>query len=93
MIIKNMSSISQLYAATKTRSTRSNNAADSDNVQKKDEFVLSSEGQSFSELLGKLKNIPDVRQDRVNEISERIQNGSYNVSAMDIASKILASGF
>ncbi len=93
MIIKNMSSISQLYAASKPRSARSNSAADSDNVQKKDEFVLSSEGQSFSELLGKLKNIPDVRQDRVSELSEKIQNGSYNVSAMDIASKILASGF
>ena len=91
MIIKNMSSISQLYAATKTRSSRANNA--DDNVQKKDEFVLSSEGQSFSELLGKLRNTSDVRQDRVDELSAKIQNGSYNISSMDIAAKILASGF
>ena len=36
-----------------------------------------------------VKNTPDIRMDRVNEISAKIASGEYNVSGNDIAAKIL----
>ncbi|MDH7602801.1 MAG: flagellar biosynthesis anti-sigma factor FlgM [Armatimonadota bacterium] len=36
-----------------------------------------------------LKNVPDVREDLVDEIKRRIEGGSYNVSAEDIAEMML----
>ena len=36
-----------------------------------------------------LKEIPDVREEKVNEIKEQIKNGTYNVTAEDLANKML----
>ena len=36
-----------------------------------------------------VKNAPDIRMDKVNEISAKIERGEYNVSGEDIAAKIL----
>ena len=36
-----------------------------------------------------LKEMPDVRADKIADLKERIANGTYNVSGKDIASKII----
>jgi negative regulator of flagellin synthesis FlgM len=40
-----------------------------------------------------LKDVPDVRQDRVDELLKRFESGSYNVSGRDIADRIIRSVF
>lgn len=54
-----------------------------------DDVKISNVGKDFTIAMNALKNVPDVRMDRVNEISARIASGEYNVSGEDIASKML----
>jgi negative regulator of flagellin synthesis FlgM len=56
---------------------------------KRDEVVLSPKAQEFSQLLQKLKAMPDVREDKVAELTARIEAGKYAVDAKDIAEKML----
>ncbi len=60
-------------------------------VSKRDEVVLSPKAQEFSQLLQKLKAMPDVREEKVAELSRRIESGEYSVYAKDIAEKILGN--
>lgn len=57
--------------------------------QKKDEVVLSSEGKEFAQILQSVKNLPDIREDKVKEIAQRIDSGNYQVDSKDIAEKIM----
>ena len=54
-----------------------------------DDVKISSVGKDFSFAMNAVKNTPDIRMDRVNEISARLERGEYNVSGNDIAAKIL----
>lgn len=44
------------------------------------------EVQRFKEIL---KGVPDVRQEKIDEIKKKIENGEYNVNADDVASKMI----
>lgn len=93
MIVNNVNSSAKYYSnsVTATRYTGATNAVRG--AQKSDAFTPSKEAQSFSEMLAKLKNIPDVREDRVAELQQRIASGQYFVSSADIASSILANRY
>lgn len=54
-----------------------------------DDVKISSVGKDFAFAMNAVKNTPDIRMDRVNEISAKIASGEYNVSGDDIAAKIL----
>jgi negative regulator of flagellin synthesis FlgM len=55
----------------------------------KDKVELSGKSAEFSKLVDQLKQLPDVRQDRVNELKQKIASGNYDPSAEDIAGAIL----
>ena len=55
----------------------------------KDDVKISSVGKDFVFAMNAVKNAPDIRMDKVNEISAKIERGEYNVSGEDIAAKIL----
>ena len=55
----------------------------------RDEMMLSAETQTFNEMLKKLRQSSEVRQDKVDEYSARIADGSYFASSTDIAAGIL----
>jgi negative regulator of flagellin synthesis FlgM len=55
----------------------------------KDKVELSGKSAEFSKLVDQLKQLPDVRQDRVNELKQKISSGNYEPSAEDIADAIL----
>ncbi len=58
-------------------------------VSKRDEVVLSPKAQEFSQLLQKLKAMPEVREEKVAELTARIEAGEYVVDAKDIAEKMI----
>jgi negative regulator of flagellin synthesis FlgM len=62
-------------------------------IQKKDEVLLSDEGQSFSSMLQKLQNMDDVRGNKVQELSAKVANGSYHVPNENIAASLLGVRF
>ena len=60
-------------------------------VQQKDEVILSSKAQEFAQVLQAAKNMPLVRTDKVEEFSESITKGTYQVDSQDIAEKMMES--
>jgi negative regulator of flagellin synthesis FlgM len=58
---------------------------------KRDEFSISGTAKDFTSVMRILKEIPDIRQDRVNEIKQKIESGQYSVRASDVAGKIVQS--
>lgn len=59
-------------------------------ITKKDEVALSETAKDFQTILSKLKDVPEVREDKVEAIKKQIQAGTYNVKAEDVADKMLS---
>lgn len=62
-------------------------------VSKKDVLSISNEAKDFQTVTRALKDVPDVRQNRVDELLDKFETGSYNVSGQDVAEKVLKSVF
>lgn len=56
----------------------------------KDQVALSTQAKDFATIKNMLKEVPEVRQDKVDSLKEQINNGTYNVSSQEVAQKILA---
>ncbi|MEW6522473.1 MAG: flagellar biosynthesis anti-sigma factor FlgM [Bacillota bacterium] len=54
-----------------------------------DRVVLSAEASQLAEARRLLQSIPEVRTDRVREITRAMARGEYQVSAGDIAEKMI----
>ncbi len=57
----------------------------------KDQLQLSTKAKEFQVALKAFKELPEIREEKVNEIKDRLQQGSYNVSGQEIAEKIFDS--
>ena len=86
--------VSNAYGAFSVYSV--NNAHSASKVERtnktgksKDVFSLSTQAEDYQAVRKALANVPDVRTDRINQIKSRIDSGEYQVTAFDIASKIL----
>lgn len=93
MVINNVSSLSNLYASSATAASKYSNSVSGVRAVRNDRVIFSNEAQSFKEMLGKLQNTSEVRQDKVNEFEQKIANGTYHVAAENIAASILTSRF
>jgi negative regulator of flagellin synthesis FlgM len=54
-----------------------------------DSVQFSSKGAEVGKLVDQLKQFPDVRQDRVEKLKQKIEAGEYSPSGEDIADAIL----
>ncbi len=54
-----------------------------------DKLELSSRASEVGKLVEQLKNMPDVREEKVNQLREQVSAGKYNPSSKDIADAIL----
>ncbi|WP_317367271.1 flagellar biosynthesis anti-sigma factor FlgM [uncultured Tyzzerella sp.] len=54
-----------------------------------DSFVVSDKARDFQTVLKAVSNTPDLREEKVNSIIKKMEQGNYNVSAEDIANKLL----
>jgi negative regulator of flagellin synthesis FlgM len=50
---------------------------------------ISRESREAGMMRGIIGNLPDVREDKVQELKERVENGTYDVSSEEIAKKIV----
>ena len=57
--------------------------------QGKDGVKVSDKAQIYQTLMQKVKEIPEVREDRVKEVADRINKGEFKVDADAIARGIL----
>lgn len=84
MRIDAFNKVSELY--------QSNTIKSSKNVKETsffDKLEISQTGKDYQIAKQALKSVPDVREDRVKEMKERIASGTYNVSAEEVANKIV----
>ena len=93
MIVNNVNSSSNYYSNSVAATRYAGSVDYVRGAQKSDAFTPSKEAQSFSELLNKLKNISEVREDKVSEIQQKISSGQYFVSAQDIVASLLTNRF
>lgn len=56
----------------------------------RDEVRISSSGMACQSARQAVSSAPDVREDKIAEIKERIDNGTYEVSGEKFAEKILS---
>lgn len=59
--------------------------------RKKDVLSISNEAKDFQTVMKALKDVPDIRQDKVNEIAKKYRSGKYNIDSKDVADKIVKS--
>ena len=60
-----------------------------ESATKTDTVVISDAAKRIQEARAKLDEIPDVREDKVAELRNQIQNGTYQIDADKIAAKLL----
>lgn len=58
-------------------------------TSRKDELTISTIANDFNVALKALRQVPDVRQDKVNEILKKMEKGQYDVTSEEVAKKIL----
>ena len=58
-------------------------------VSDKDKLNFSNRAAEVGKLVEEVKNLPDVRETRVSEVRQQIQNGEFNPSNEKIAEAVL----
>ena len=61
-----------------------------DKTKKTDQLNISSTGRDFQIAMDEIKNQPEVRTEKVDELRNQIKAGTYNVDAKSIAEKMLS---
>ena len=59
---------------------------------KADTVVISEAAKRVQEARRQLDDIPDVREDKVSQLRNQIQNGTYEINADKIAGKMIKEG-
>ena len=79
--------VAQIYGAQKTQAKVKTNAAAS---MGRDEVQISSFGKDLQVAKAAVKNSAEVRADKVADLKQRIENGTYSVDVDDFASVLLS---
>lgn len=80
--------INRVYDTYSTKNTSA--TVKTNKTGSKDQVALSTQAKDFAAIKNMLKEVPEVRQDKVDSLKEQIDNGTYNVSSQEVAQKILA---
>ena len=59
----------------------------------KDNVKISEVGKDYAIAQKALKDVPDVRQDKIDAVMSKMKNGEYSVSGNDITDKLLKDSF
>jgi flagellar biosynthesis anti-sigma factor FlgM len=82
-----------LNTAAKSAQTQlpKDTAAEKKNLHTSDKIELSGKNIDTARLISKVNTLPSIRQDKVDNIRDAIQNGTYNVEGRLIAKDLLKS--
>ena len=86
MRIGSINQVSQLYQNSTTLRKK-----EVSGMSQLDAVSISSAGKDYQVAKNALANTPDVRQDKIDSLKQRISDGTYNVSAEDFAEKLIAT--
>lgn len=86
MKINKTEKIMGVYNSTMKNKVRNNKTS-----VKKDELKFSEKAKDFQIAMEKLKEIPDIRTDKVERLKKQVKAGTYNIEGRKIAEKIFES--
>jgi len=58
---------------------------------KKDVLSISSQAKDFQTVMKALKDVPDIRQDKMDQLEEKYPSGNYSADSRDVADKLIKS--
>lgn len=58
-------------------------------ARKQDQIELSSRGQELGQVLNQIRQMPDVRTDRLAQLKEQIARGTYRVDSQTLAQDLM----
>ena len=86
MRIEAYNQVAQLYQTSNTKNT---SQAAKTNSMGRDEVQISSTGRDFNVAKAAVSEASDIREDKVNDIVERMKSGTYNVPIEDVADNLV----
>lgn len=75
----------QLYGTVK----KVDKTADTGTANSTDSVNLSSNARSIEEMTRAIAQLPDVRNDKINDVKKSISDGTYTINPGEIAGKML----
>ncbi len=82
--------VARVYGASKgSGSSKAANGARAESTR--DDVSISSLGRDYQIAKQAVAEAPDVREDKVAALAERVRSGNYEVGVDDFAAKLLAS--
>lgn len=85
MRIEAYSQIQQMYGASKP----ANKTASAKNADFKDKLQISNVGKDMQVAKQAVSDAPDIREDKIAAIKQRLANGTYEVSGEEFAQKMM----
>ncbi len=85
-----ISKITGVYGSQKNRGRVERTGAA---ASKKDVLSISNEAKDFQTVYRALREVPDIRADKVTGLEASIGSGNYNVKGRDVAEKVLKNVF
>jgi len=82
-------SASQIASEPSPKQVNAENIAATDIADGGDRTTLTSTQQSLSELVSTAMSSPEIRQDRVDSLTQAISNGSYELDPAKIAASMI----
>lgn len=89
MRIGTYNQVAQVYGSQSVK--KSYNASTIGATSTRDKVSFSTVGKDMQVAKTALASVPDIREDKVNALKERIANGTYNVSPESFADKLMAA--
>ena len=81
--------VSQIYGSTKI--SKGYNTGSAGVVSSQDKLSFSNVGKDMQIAKNALRDVPDIREDKVQALSASIANGTYQVSPESFADKLIAA--
>ncbi|TAK32255.1 MAG: flagellar biosynthesis anti-sigma factor FlgM [Chloroflexota bacterium] len=81
--------VKRSYGTTETQQSASKPVRSEQTSARPDEVVLSQRGVELQKATQAARDVPDVRQDRVEALQKQIQAGAYHVSDEDLLRKMM----
>ncbi len=86
MKVNSLEHVTSVYNSQKQVTNKTKKVADI-----KDELLLSTEAKDIQLAYKLVKQVPDIRQEKVEQLKNQIQTGTYNVKLEEIVDKIINS--
>ncbi len=75
--------VNELFSNSKIVKSKSSKSEGS-----KDTLKISEEARAFGDTIKTLASVPDIREEKVEALKEKLESGTYDVTSSDIAKKI-----